>query len=243
MSGGPVDRFPRAHDLRERMDDPACDPERLAATFAQFGLLNDLLSGWRTAWRTVLRPHARAAAEASGRATLLDVGCGGGDLARRLARWAADDGVPLQVTALDRDPRALAFARTRPTPTGVTYVGDGPGEDVGDLRAAGRRFDLVVSNHVLHHLAEADLAPFLAATDALAARAVLHDDLIRTPFALPAFAVFSLPFRGSFVRVDGMRSIRRAWRPPELAPHLPPGAHVRRRGAFRLRVLRETEAP
>ncbi|MDR9390951.1 MAG: methyltransferase domain-containing protein [Trueperaceae bacterium] len=237
------DRLPRAHDLRERMDDPTCDPVRLTRTFAQFGILNDLLSGWRRAWRTVLRPHARAAAREAGVATLLDVGCGGGDVARRLARWAADDGVPLAITAIDRDPRALAFARARPTPAGVTYAGDRPGEDVPDLLAAGRHFDLVVSNHVLHHLPEDELASFLTATDALAVRAVLHDDLFRTPWALPAFAVFALPFRGSFVAVDGRRSIRRAWRPDELAPHLPPGARAARRGAFRLRVLREASTP
>ena len=112
----------RAAGLRERMDDPDCDPKALERTYAQFAVLNQLLAGWREAWRDLLFPALRAASAASGEpARLLDVGCGGGDLARRLAAWAARDGVPLEIVAIDPDPRALAYARGRAAPPAVQF--------------------------------------------------------------------------------------------------------------------------
>lgn len=223
----------RATNLAERMDDPACDPAALERTYGQFAVLNQLVSGWRTAWRTVLAPAARRAAAARGVAEVLDVGAGGGDLARRLAGWAAADGIPVRVTGIDPDERALAYARSRQAPPNVRFVAD----DLLALAERGRRYDLVLSNHVLHHLPEEVVRPFVAASRAVAREALLHNDLHRTRWAFPAFALVSLPFRASFVREDGFVSIRRAWRPHELAPHLPAGVEVRRPSPFRLWVV------
>lgn len=222
----------RATHLAERMDDPACDPAMLRRTYEQFSVLNQLVSGWRRAWTAMLAPAARRAADARGMAEVLDVGAGGGDLARRLAGWAAADRIPLRVTGIDPDERALAYARARQTPPNVRFVAD----DLLALARRGRRYDLVLSNHVLHHLPEEALRPFLAASRAVAREALLHNDLNRTRWALPAFAIVSLPFRASFVREDGFISIRRAWRSHELAPHLPDGVEVRRPSPFRLWV-------
>ena len=236
MSAGPLLRR-RAETLRERMDEPDCDPTTLDRTYRQFAVLNQLLSGWHRAWTRRLRPAARAAAGRHGVAELLDVGCGGGDLARRLAAWAARDDVPLRIVAIDPDPRALAFARRRAVPPSVTFGDD----DALELAAAGARFDIVVSNHVLHHLDEPQVATFLRASDRLARTTVLHADLRRTPLALPAFALFSLPFRGSYIREDGFRSIRRSYVPAELRPHLPPGFEALPVGRFRQWIVRDAQ--
>jgi 2-polyprenyl-3-methyl-5-hydroxy-6-metoxy-1,4-benzoquinol methylase len=229
----------RASELREVMDDPACDPVRLERTYAQFAVLNQLLGHWGEAWRQVLEPVARRAAADGRTVRLLDIGCGGGDLARRLAGWAARDGLPLDIVAVDPDPRALAYARRRATPPNVRYRP----RDVRDLAAEGARFDLVVSNHVLHHLAEDELRELLDASARLARGAALHNDLRRSPWAIPAFAAFSLPFRRSFVREDGFRSIRRAFTPAELRALAPPGWRVRPVGRFRQWLLHGAEPP
>lgn len=222
----------RDEALQEIMDDPDCDLALLQATYAQFGTLNDLLSGWSRAWREVLLPAARRALRDRGHVTMLDVGCGGGDLPRRFAAWANRDGVPLTITAIDPDDRALAYARSRPTPPCVRYE---PWH-TRDLARRGETFDLVVSNHVLHHVTSEDLTTFLGETVALTREVALHADLFRTRLALPAFWLFSLPFRGSLLREDGRRSIHRAWTPRDLKPHLPPRVEANRRGRFRLWV-------
>ena len=228
-----IDLAERDRDLRELMDDPACDPEALRRTYGQFGLVNAAVAGWRRRYRRNLRPLLSAERAT----TLLDVGCGAGDIARALARWAARDGRRLDVTAVDPDPRAYAYA--------VERGGAGPTVSFrccssADLVAEGRRFDVVVSNHVLHHLDEAELAALLADSAVLARRLVLHSDLTRSRVAYAAYGLLSRAAgRRSFLRIDGMRSLRRSYRPAELAELVPAGWQVRPAFPFRLLLTRE----
>jgi len=230
-----VDVRRRAVELRELMDDPGCDLGLLRRTYAVFPVVNGLVAGWRRAWRERIRPLLSADEPT----TLLDLGSGGGDLARSLARWARRDGVQLTVTAVDPDRRAHDFARARPD-DGVRYRC----ASSGDLVAAGERFDVVVSNHVLHHLDDDARAEVLADSAALAGRLVLHSDIRRSPTAYAGYWVGTLPLAGtSFVRVDGLRSIRRSWTDAELRRELPEGWAALRRPPFRVWALLDRAAP
>jgi 2-polyprenyl-3-methyl-5-hydroxy-6-metoxy-1,4-benzoquinol methylase len=209
----------------ELMDDPGCDLGRLERTYGQFAVVNRLVSGWRRIYVETVRPALLAAP----RPTLLDVGFGGGDIPRRLAGWARQDAIDLAVTAIDPDPRAAA------------YVGRAPGGAVAfrratsaDLVAEGRTFDVVVSNHLLHHLDAGALQRLLADSEQLAGRLALHNDLRRSALAHHAYAVATRPLAGSsFLHADGLLSIRRSYRPAELAD-VRPGWSVRSAPPFRV---------
>lgn len=213
----------RAAGLREAMDDPDCDPRRLRATYAQFAHVNRWLAGWRGIFERWLRPRLRPGA------TLLDVGCGGGDVARCLAEWSARAGAQLDITAVDPDERALAFARALPAPPAVRFER----ATLDELLGRGRRFDFVVSNHVLHHMAEDGLRAFLEGSARLAVVASVHNDVRRSALAFASFAPLGLVVRGSFIVPDGLRSIRRAYRPAELRALAPQGWQVTRLEPFR----------
>lgn len=217
----------RAADAVEEMDLPGCDPGRLERTYAQFALVNRALAGWHGLYREHVRPRLSA----DFRTELLDIGCGGGDVSVLLARWAARDGLLLDVTAIDPDPRASLFAQGRHAGAGVTFRQATAAELVGE----GRRFDLVVSNHVLHHLD--GLAAFLAESALLSRGVVIHNDLRRNPAAYALFFAASWVFTGSYIRQDGLTSIRRSYTAAELAGAAPPGWTVARRAPFR-NVLR-----
>ncbi|WP_144710823.1 methyltransferase domain-containing protein [Curtobacterium pusillum] len=226
-----VDLTRRAVDLQELMDDPDCDPRALARTFRRFALVNALVSGWRAAWRT----HVAPALPANGRGRVLDVGCGGGDLARALVRWAAADGFEVEVVGADPDERAIAAAN-RSTPRGVTFRQQSSAE----LVAAGERFDVVVSNHVLHHLGDEERHGFLADSERLASSRSLHSDIRRSASAYRAYAVGStFVAAGTFVRVDGLRSIRRSFTLPELHDALPPGWRAERATPHRVLAIHD----
>lgn len=219
-----VDLRTRDRALRELMDDPDCDPAVLDATLRRFGIVNRLVSGWGTVYRRRLRPALRGR-----RTRVLDLGCGGGDLVERLAGLARRDGLDVEWVGVDPDPRAIAAASVR-AGAGIRFRC----ADAATLVAAGERFDAVVSNHVLHHLDD-DLPGFAADSLALTGGPVLHADIERGRLAYALWAVGVTPLApGTFLRVDGLRSIRRSYREDELAAVLPDGYTVERPAPFRL---------
>lgn len=205
----------RAVALRELMDAPDCDPQMLERTYQQFPTVNRLVAGWGTVYRRQIRPLL------SSRSTtrLLDVGCGGGDVARILTRWATRDGLLLDVTGIDPDDRAIAYATHANTDPAVRF------EPVSTSDLVGReQFDIVISNHVLHHLTADQLRGLVCDSERLSTRLVVHNDLQRSVIAYAAFFVgATVAGRRSFIRTDGLRSIRRSYRLSELTAAAPEG--------------------
>lgn len=223
----------RADDLRELMDDPDCDPDRLRATLERFTLVNRLVAGWGTVYRMHIRP---ALAAASGPVRLLDIGCGGGDVLRGLVGRARADGFAVTAIGIDPDERSIEVARaSRPVP-GIEYRLT----DSTRMAESGERFDVALSSHVLHHLTPVELRTVLEDSGRLASRLALHSDIARSRLAYAAYAVGITPIApGTFLRTDGLRSIRRSWTPAELAELVPEGWRVECPVPFRLLAVRE----
>lgn len=221
----------RDEHVQELMDDPGCDGAALRRTVARFDTVNRLVAGWRGAYTRRLRP---VLARTPGPARILDIGCGGGDVLRRLVTYARTDGFDVRGVGIDPDERCLDVARAAPTMPGVAYRS----ARSDDIVAAGDRFDIVVSNHLLHHLGPADLDGLWRDSMALTTGICLHSDILRSRIAYGAYAVGIIPFaRGTFLRVDGLRSIRRSFRPRELTLRTPAGWTVETSVPFRVRAV------
>lgn len=219
------------------LDRDDCDPETARTTYRQFERINAASSRIRAVYRRWLRPHM--ASDPARRYALLDIGSGGGDIAVALARWARADGLVLEVTGIDRNPRALAYAAKRETPPGVVFRG----ETVEALLERGERFDFVVSNHLLHHLEGDELPAMLEAAGRLCRRCAVMADARRSDAAYLLFAGLApLCLRGSYHRHDGLASLRRAYTPAELARAAAPGWRLERLFPFRLVLVSEPEA-
>lgn len=229
-----VDLSARAIDERELMDDPAADPAALARTYRRFGAVNAVVSRPGALYRGVILPRARA-----GRVRILDVGAGGGDLCRAIAVRLTRDRLAGEITALDADERATAWASAHDGGAGVTYRC----ARASDLVRIGEVYDIVLSNHVLHHLTAQELQELLADSVRLTdgAGVVVHRDIARSRAAYVLFATGTWPFSrnalaGSFIRPDGLTSIRRSYTPSELASIAPAGWTVRRGMPARLEL-------
>jgi 2-polyprenyl-3-methyl-5-hydroxy-6-metoxy-1,4-benzoquinol methylase len=125
----------------------------------------------------------------------LDVGCGDGNLARRLSHRG------LAVVAIDVSPQMIALARAR-TPSGleVDYT-------VSDVMSADsiRTFDAVVSINMVHHLPISLVVPRLAALVAPGGTLVIQDVVTRKGLRyLPINVVATLRRRvARWARSDG----------------------------------------
>jgi 2-polyprenyl-3-methyl-5-hydroxy-6-metoxy-1,4-benzoquinol methylase len=243
----------RQPELVEWMDREDCDPVRLQNTYRHFARINR----WISRWEAVYHRHIRPLLGSDQPMRLLDVGAGGGDIAWRLHHLARRDGFHLEVTGIDPDPRALAFARSQvdaeagaePKMEGMERRESRTASVIfrqartGDLVREGARFHFVTCNHVLHHLPPPTFSAFLEELETLATLRVICSDIERSRLGYLLFSVATAPFfRDSFIRADGLLSIRKSFTEAELRDVLPPGWRVERQIPFRLLALRDMAA-
>ncbi|HAY37168.1 MAG: methyltransferase domain-containing protein [Bacteroidetes Order II. Incertae sedis bacterium] len=214
----------RRGDLIELMDDPNCDPELLNNTYRHFHHVNRLLSGAHRVYTQWIRPELLR-----GSKSILDIGCGGGDLLLKLSAWAAADGLDVEIVGADPDPNAFEYLSKVAFPETVSFRQ----ADTTSLIQSGESFDIVVSNHLLHHLAENEIHAFLEQSQRLAKRLVVHNDIRRDDVAFIGFIPIGLMFRRSFILTDGLRSIRRSYLPSELSRLAPDGWNAKSMPLFR----------
>lgn len=213
---------------RERMDDPNCDRIELINTYRQFSTINSMISGWKSIYRTHIKP---ALDDKNQPHSLLDIGFGGGDIPIKLAKWAKQDGINLRITAIETDTRALEFIRTVETPENVDFKH----ASSSNLLEQEKKFDIVISNHLLHHLEGAEFENLLLESKQLSTRMILFNDIKRSDIGYALFNIFSRPvFRSSFITDDGLTSIKRSYTFQELRQKVPDDWTVQRLFPFRL---------
>lgn len=194
----------------ELMDDPALPADELARALRGLARLNAL----SRAHAAFLGPVRRLAAERPGPLTLLDVAAGAGDVALDLASAARRQGVEIDTTLADVNPRSLALARVAAESRGLavrTIELDAiHGPPLGE-------YDMVTCNLFLHHLPIDHAVTLLSRLRAAAGRMLVVVDLVRSPFALAAVWAASRTVTTSrVVRTDAMRSVRAAFTRAEL---------------------------
>ena len=190
----------------EWMDTERVAPEDFAACLADLAAVNTVTLA-RLPTLGFLRRAVRRAG--GGRALrVLDVGCGEGDMLRRVHRWAARAGHAVSLTGIDLTPRGIAAARAAtPERLGIEYrVADafGPGLD---------GFDVIISSLFTHHLDDDQVVDFLRMMEGRAALGWFVNDLHRDALAYHGFrALSALAGWHRFVRHDGPVSVARSFR-------------------------------
>jgi 2-polyprenyl-3-methyl-5-hydroxy-6-metoxy-1,4-benzoquinol methylase len=144
---------------------------------------------------------------------ILDVACGGGDVAIGLCRQAARHSVAVEITGVDVSPVAVEYARQQASDSGARVL-----FAERDIIADGLpdRFDVVCCSLFLHHLDESDAVSLLSAFRDAAKQRVLVSDLVRSRsgYAL-CWIGTRLLSRSPIVHADGLLSVRAAWSVPE----------------------------
>jgi 2-polyprenyl-3-methyl-5-hydroxy-6-metoxy-1,4-benzoquinol methylase len=217
----------RAEHAVEMLDRPAPFAD-LAESLADVARLNAIFGGRHITVDHVKRMLADVPRDRT--ITILDVGTGGADIPRALARWARRTGRRVLILALDRDSATLSFARqvAAPYPEIVLLQSDALA-----LPVRPGSVDVVISALTLHHLEPAAAVRHLAEMDAAARTGILVNDLMRSRAAYCAVWLATRALtRNRMSRHDGPLSVLRAYTPDEVR------ALCEKAGLFDVRVHR-----
>jgi len=220
-------------DTRELLDQARFGKEETARSLSDVARINGFFGAtnalYETVWRSLESAHLP-------RATVLDLGCGGGDFTRQLVRRSRARKLELHVIGVDILPLHLEIAREQTPP-------DFPIEwleaDAFALPFADGSVDFVTSSLFLHHFRPDAIRKLLAECSRVARVGWAMNDCARDGMALAAFRVLRPYLARSFLtRFDALASIRRSYTPDEMRAVVEniSGARVRELFPYRLQV-------
>lgn len=209
-----LQRVKRLDGAAELLDGPL-DPDILDANLRDLARVNRWLGGVDLSWRSV-QPLLAATQDASS-IRLLDVGTGAADIPLALAGRAAAKGASMEIVATDVRPEIVELATARAEEAGLRSVQVKLGAH-HRIDEPDRSFDVVHASMVLHHLEPSAAVKLLREMARVAARAVIVNDLDRSErWLLGAHLLAAFTTRNRYTRNDGPLSVRRAYRPNEMA--------------------------
>lgn len=196
-------------DLPELMDEP-CSYEEFRDCLRDLAQVNRFTRAYRPTLAFLDR--VVACGRLSGPLRILDVGSGGGDMLRHVARWARERGIAVKMTGIDLNPYAAQAAqefseRERPAAE-IRWV-------TGDVFAYAplEEIDIVTSSLFTHHLNSDGVVRFIGWMETRARLGWYVNDLERSARAARWFSVLAAMMRWHrFVRHDGPVSLQRAFR-------------------------------
>jgi SAM-dependent methyltransferase len=137
---------------------------------------------------------------------IVDVGFGGGDMLRRIERWAKHRGIAVKLTGIDLNPYAARAAEEFTRGSAIEWR-------TGNAFSYEDPCDVVLSALFTHHLPSAEIVRFLEWSDGIASRGWFVNDLCREASPYRLFGTLAKIMRWHrFVQHDGPVSFRRSFR-------------------------------
>jgi hypothetical protein len=213
--------------IAELLDDDLGTPEEIASSLVDLRHINDWFGGTRTT-TSLLRRVVRETRTSE--LSLLEIGAGLGDVALGAQRELKKDGIELRVTLLDRVWSHLP-GNGMPTVSG----------DAMRLPFCEGAFDVLSCSLFAHHFEPDTLPVMVKEALRVCRRAVLINDLIRSPMHLVLVYLGTPLFRSPITRHDALASVRRAYTLAEMKSLLAQvparGIDISRHVLFRMGVL------
>ncbi len=203
--------FKERSNQKEFLDDFQGDSHELAAVLNDINRVNRILGGNRITANAVFRLIEERPKDSY---TILDMGCGEGEMLRALAILARKKNISLKLTGIDLNSDALKIAKQASLEfPELTFLE----KDVLSADFSDYNCDIVITTLTMHHFQDSDILNFAQQFTRLASIGVVINDLQRNALAYYLFKVFSLIFiKTKVAKQDGLTSIRRGFRKSEL---------------------------
>lgn len=199
-------------DEPETMDDFNLEGEILRDALDKIAKINQLLGGNQLTLRGV--QNLIEDISESNEISIVDVGCGNGDMLRTLADFGLKNNLKFRLIGIDANNFTVNHAQqlSRNYPN-ISYQC----EDIFDENFTKLKYDIVLCTLTLHHFKDDEIIHLLTVFNANSNIGIVVNDLQRSSIAYHLFQALCFVFRlNKMSREDGLISILRGFKKEEL---------------------------
>ena len=196
----------------EIMDDFSMEGEILRDALDKIAKINQLLGGNQLTLRGVQNLIATIPNETE--ITIVDVGCGNGDMLRTLSKYGLKHQLNFKLIGIDANAFTINHARELSINyTNISYHC----EDVFGNDFAALKYDIVLCTLTLHHFKDNEIILLMTVFNTNSRIGMVINDLHRSIISYRLFQILCFVFRlNSMSREDGLVSILRGFKKNEL---------------------------
>ena len=200
-------------DTIEIMDDFALEGEMLRDALDKIAKINQLLGGNKLTLQGVQSLMNKVSPNKE--VTIVDIGCGNGDMLRALANYASNNNhLNFKLIGIDANQFTINHAKELSKQyQNITYQC----EDIFDDKFKDLKYDIVLCTLTLHHFKDVEIIKLVSIFNENASIGIVINDLQRSALAYRLFQVLCFVFRlNKMSKEDGLVSILRGFKKEEL---------------------------
>lgn len=192
------------------MDDLTCSGQVVEQTLRELDFINQWLGGNNVTVEGLKKLLNNKNATV---VSVVDVGCGSGDMLSRIARLFRKDKIQLALTGIDANPNIIAYAQQQHDRACIRFLC----ENILDEEFRNKKFDVVLATLFLHHFSNEKLVDILRSLHQQVQIGIVINDLHRHPLAYYSIKWLTRLFsRSSMVKFDAPLSVLRGFTRSEL---------------------------
>ncbi len=199
-------------DQEESMDDFSMDNEGLVTALDDIARINQLLGGNAVTLNGIKKLIEDIPANKT--ITIMDFGCGGGDMLRMLSEFGTENNLKFQLIGIDANEATIRHAEKCSTDfDNITYLA----EDIFLYDFSKFNIDIALITLTLHHFKDAEILKILRVILKLVKKGIVVNDLQRSKLAYRLFQAIIFIFRlEKMTANDGLISILRGFKREDL---------------------------
>ncbi len=196
----------------EIMDDFALEGAQLLDALDKIAQINQLLGGNTLTLNGVKNLISKIPNGQMN--TIIDLGCGNGDMLRTLADYAERNKLNFKLIGTDANPFTVNYAINSSIKyPNIEYLS----EDIFETNFENINFDIALCTLTLHHFKDNDIIRIIENLERHAKLGIVVNDLHRSKIAYRLFQLIAVAFKlNEMSRKDGLTSILRGFKKEEL---------------------------